>query len=144
MGLPTFSSCCCLELKWGALIVAIVDLIFCGGAAGHASIIRTGDILNILWFLAVALHIAHIVACILVIVSVFVPKKEFPCIYLITALIRFIFDIILLIFIIIEFGFKGDTLITAIILIIYLVLTVYFWLVIYSWYRKLGGHTPAD
>ncbi|KAH8353958.1 hypothetical protein KR067_006194 [Drosophila pandora] len=121
MGLPVFSKCCCLELKWGALIVAIVDLIFCGSAAGHsASKYSRINLLNILWYVAVLLHLAHIIACILVIVSVWVPKKEFPCVYLITALIRFIFDIIFVIFIIIEFGFEGDYLITAIIILIYI------------------------
>jgi len=30
MGIPTIKKCCCLELKWGALIAVVVDWIFAG------------------------------------------------------------------------------------------------------------------
>ncbi|XP_020815652.1 uncharacterized protein LOC110189772 [Drosophila serrata] len=141
MGLPVFKDCCCLELKWGALIVAIIDLIFAGAAGGGGG--SLSGTASILWMVCLVIHVAHIVACILVIVSVFKPNKNFVVLYLITGLLRIIIDIVFLIYLCVAYKFSS-ILVTAIILIISIVIGCYFWLVIYSWYRKLGGSTPAD
>ncbi|XP_070139296.1 uncharacterized protein [Drosophila kikkawai] len=70
MGLPVFRDCCCCELKWGVLTVGIVDIILTlclggGNGSGYTGAAR------IVWFLALVIHVAHIVACVCVIVSVF-------------------------------------------------------------------------
>ncbi|KAH8390202.1 hypothetical protein KR200_009693 [Drosophila serrata] len=151
MGLPVFKDCCCLELKWGALIVAIIDLIFAGAAGGGGggkltvcnNLLALSGTASILWMVCLVIHVAHIVACILVIVSVFKPNKNFVVLYLITGLLRIIIDIVFLIYLCVAYKFSS-ILVTAIILIISIVIGCYFWLVIYSWYRKLGGSTPAD
>ncbi|KAH8285631.1 hypothetical protein KR054_011840 [Drosophila jambulina] len=139
MGLPVFNDCYCLELKWGALIVAIVDLLFAGGVGALAGN-STGEIL---WYACLAVHVVHIIACILVIVSVFVQNKNFVIVYLITGLIRVIMDICFLIAIccLIEIG---HIIFLLVIVVLQILLAVYFWFVIYSWYRMLGGSTPAD
>ncbi|KAH8372834.1 hypothetical protein KR009_006115 [Drosophila setifemur] len=145
MGLPVFKDCCCLELKWGALIVAIVDLIL--GAVylrASNSCNSCSNLPYIMWICAVVFNFAHFVGIILVIVAVFVPNKNLVICYLITGIIRFIFNICLMIYLVIKYGFSDDPLISFIIILIYTGLAVYFWLVVYSYYRKLGGSTPAD
>ncbi|EDW32289.1 GL10510 [Drosophila persimilis] len=94
---------CLLELKWGMHV-------------------------NVVYYLSLIVSILHIVACVLLIVSIFEPKKELVILYLITGIIRVIVLIVGIIWLIC-YG---------------LVLTVYFWLCVYSWFKKLGGSTPVD
>ncbi|XP_037713573.1 uncharacterized protein LOC119549526 isoform X3 [Drosophila subpulchrella] len=115
MGIPVMKRCCCLELKWGALIAAIGDWALTGtvvGLTGCKSYLLTHLLKtcpkplftdlrfghDIIWYVAILIHIAHIVGCILVVVSVFVPNKKFVMVYLITGIIRILFDIAFLIY----------------------------------------------
>ncbi|KAH8252611.1 hypothetical protein KR032_000802 [Drosophila birchii] len=150
MGLPVFKDCCCLELKWGALIVAIVDLILAGAIGGltvrltaSQNLVGLSGTGEIVWIVCLVVAIAHIVACILVIISVFKQNKNFVILYLITGLLRILIDIIFLIVLCVLYEFNS-ILGAAIILILCIVLGCYFWLVIYSWFRMLGGSTPVD
>ncbi|XP_016957755.1 uncharacterized protein LOC108029761 isoform X4 [Drosophila biarmipes] len=65
MGIPVMKRCCCLELKWGALIAALVDWGLAGTLVGMTNSAA-------MWYVAVAVHVAHVVGCILVVASVFV------------------------------------------------------------------------
>ncbi|XP_037713574.1 uncharacterized protein LOC119549526 isoform X4 [Drosophila subpulchrella] len=140
MGIPVMKRCCCLELKWGALIAAIGDWALTGTVVGLTGYLRFGH--DIIWYVAILIHIAHIVGCILVVVSVFVPNKKFVMVYLITGIIRILFDIAFLIYLCI---LVFNALVVAIIMtIIGIVLALYCWYVIFSWFRKLGGSAPVD
>ncbi|XP_017077165.1 uncharacterized protein LOC108111970 [Drosophila eugracilis] len=130
MGIPTLKKCCCLELKWGALIVAIVDVLLLGGVCGDLR-----GLGGVVWYVTVLVHLAHIIACILVMVSICVPNKKLVIVYLITGIIRIIFDIILLIYLAIE----GYVVLSIVIILIGVLLGIFFWWVIFSWYKMLGG-----
>ncbi|XP_016957753.1 uncharacterized protein LOC108029761 isoform X2 [Drosophila biarmipes] len=135
MGIPVMKRCCCLELKWGALIAALVDWGLAGTLVGMTNSAA-------MWYVAVAVHVAHVVGCILVVASVFVPNKKLVMVYLITGIIRILLDIAFVIYLCIEFF---ENLLVAIIIgIIGLILAVYFWYVIFSWFKKLGGSAPVD
>ncbi|KAH8304134.1 hypothetical protein KR059_005302 [Drosophila kikkawai] len=150
MGLPVFRDCCCCELKWGVLTVGIVDIILTLCLGGGKTLLTPCQNLlgytgaaRIVWFLALVIHVAHIVACVCVIVSVFKPDKRLVIPYLITGICRAIIDTVFLILICLYVRI-GDALFLIVIIVAIIVLGIYFWLVIYSWFRKLGGSTPAD
>uniref|UniRef100_A0A6P4FG37 Uncharacterized protein LOC108051330 isoform X2 n=1 Tax=Drosophila rhopaloa TaxID=1041015 RepID=A0A6P4FG37_DRORH len=143
MGIPTIKKCCCCELKWGALIASIVDLILVAAVAFDCKhFASSGSAMEIVWIVILVIHIAHIVGCILVMVSICKPNKNLVICYLITGIIRFILDIIVLIYFIIKTEF--EYVITICLILAGIGLAVYFWIIIYSWYKKLGGSTPVD
>ncbi|XP_030373164.1 uncharacterized protein LOC115623098 [Scaptodrosophila lebanonensis] len=129
--------CCCLELRLGALIVGIIDLILVGGGYRAMYYARTAG--DIIYFIGLVAVIAHFIACILVIVSYFKEKKIFPMVYLITQIVRLIIIAIGLIMILVN-GYTDWVgaeyyAWTAIIIGV----SVYFWICIYSWFKALGG-----
>ncbi|KMY93437.1 uncharacterized protein Dsimw501_GD25783, isoform B [Drosophila simulans] len=67
MGIPTIKKCCCLELKWGALIAVVVDFFFGSIVFFDADSERRS--INIALYVLVLVYIAHIVCMILVLVS---------------------------------------------------------------------------
>nr|XP_016943497.1 uncharacterized protein LOC118876755 isoform X2 [Drosophila suzukii] len=137
MGIPVMKRCCCLELKWGALIAALGDWALTGAVVGMTSYLRL-----IIWYVAILIHVAHIVGCILVVVSVFVPNKKFVMVYLITGIFRILFDIAFLIYCCV---LLFNALVVAIIVtIIGILVAIYCWYVIFSWFKKLGGSAPGD
>ncbi|EDW47685.1 GM20303 [Drosophila sechellia] len=138
MGIPTIKKCCCLELKWGALIAVVVDWLFAGAILGQTMYFKDHDGgMNIVWFVVALVHIAHIVCIILVLVSLCVPNKKLVAPYLITAIIRVIIDIILFIFACIKLGDRD--ILGLVLIIIGIILAVILWIVVFSWYKKLGG-----
>ncbi|XP_043644134.1 uncharacterized protein LOC122613813 [Drosophila teissieri] len=138
MAIPTVKKCFCLELKWGALIAALVDLIFAGSIVGYTDGFRDSDGgMNFVWYAVALVHIVHIIFIILVFVSLCVPNKKLVIPYLITGIIRIILDIIFFIFACIKMG--DDDIVALVLIIIDIVLAVILWIVIYSWYKKLGG-----
>ncbi|EDW90653.1 uncharacterized protein LOC6529995 isoform X2 [Drosophila yakuba] len=137
MAIPTIKKCFCLELKWGALIAALFDLIFGGSCVGCTTRYRDSDGgLNFVWYAVALVHIVHIIFTILVIVSVFVANKKLIIPYLITGIIRIIMDFIFLIFVFIE---DTDDVTSLVVIIINIVIADILWAVIFSWYKKLGG-----
>ncbi|EDV56200.1 uncharacterized protein LOC6549354 [Drosophila erecta] len=134
MAIPTMNKCCCLQLRWGALIAVLVDLLFTGSVQMSD---KGSDILGIFWYLGILVHVVHIVSIILVLVSLCVPNKKLVIPYLITAIICFIVDIIYLILLCI----KADELniLALAINVIIKILTIYLWFIVYSWYKKLEG-----
>nr|XP_036669736.1 uncharacterized protein LOC118876755 isoform X1 [Drosophila suzukii] len=156
MGIPVMKRCCCLELKWGALIAALGDWALTGAVVGMTScksyfltyLLKTcpkplfTDLRLIIWYVAILIHVAHIVGCILVVVSVFVPNKKFVMVYLITGIFRILFDIAFLIYCCV---LLFNALVVAIIVtIIGILVAIYCWYVIFSWFKKLGGSAPGD
>lgn len=161
----TVGKVCCCELKWGALIIAIIDLILTAGGVGPSMWMKHDKTGEVFFYLCLIVYIAHIVACILMIISVFVNNKLLMILYLITQIIRIIFCIIIIIWVIIllltprskaeeaadiileRYGNKyttNDLIITLILGIVMLVLGIWFWIIGYSWYRNIGGSTPVD
>ncbi|XP_039484542.1 uncharacterized protein LOC120447156 [Drosophila santomea] len=136
MAIPTIKKCFCLELKWGALIAALVDFIFAGSCVGCTTGYRDSDGgLNFVWYAVALVHIVHIIFTILVIVSVFVANKKLVIPYLITGIIRIILDVIFFIFVLID----GTDDVALVLIIINIVIADILWIVIFSWYKKLGG-----
>ncbi|XP_033250382.1 uncharacterized protein LOC117189359 [Drosophila miranda] len=137
---------CLLELKWGMLLIGIVELILCSILGG----VCRGMHVDVVYYLSLIVSILHIVACVLLIVSIFEPKKGLVILYLITGIIRLIVLIVGIIWLICYglgnkvHNYQPIHTESIIVMIISLVLTVYFWLCVYSWFKKLGGSTPVD
>ncbi|EDX06890.1 uncharacterized protein LOC6734276 [Drosophila simulans] len=135
MGIPTIKKCCCLELKWGALIAVVVDFFFGSIVFFDADSERRS--INIALYVLVLVYIAHIVCMILVLVSLCVPKKQLVAPYLITAIICVIVVVLFFIIVCIEMGELN--ILSLVLIIIKIILAVFLWIVVFSWYKKLAG-----
>ncbi|XP_034476650.1 uncharacterized protein LOC117783374 [Drosophila innubila] len=122
-----------IELKWGMLIIAIIDILlgvlgyFLSGALANDAIFR---------FVMPLCYFIHIIGCILIIVSIFVQKYQLVITYLITAIIRMVFIIVAIVIQVIN-GYNDIPM--YIVEIIILILGIYFWICVYSWLVELGG-----
>uniref|UniRef100_A0A6P4FUQ1 Uncharacterized protein LOC108051330 isoform X1 n=1 Tax=Drosophila rhopaloa TaxID=1041015 RepID=A0A6P4FUQ1_DRORH len=93
------------------------------------------------WMLTFVIHSAHLVACVLVIVSVWVQIKKLVFAYLIIGIIRIIYDLIFLIYICIE---VGAVIFTLLLILAGFGVAIYFWFVVYSWSKMLKGSSQVD
>lgn len=122
-----------IELKWGMLIIAILDMIL--GLLGYlVSGQLSGD--PVWKYIMPICYFAHFIGCILIIISIFLQKHELVICYLITGIIRLVFIIAILIIEIIR-GY--DDIAMYLVEIIILVIGIYFWICVYSWFDQLGG-----
>ncbi|XP_043644135.1 uncharacterized protein LOC122613814 [Drosophila teissieri] len=139
MAIPTLKKCCCLKLKWGALIAALVDFIL---SAGTLAVFGDSDeVMKYIWYAFALVLTIHIICIILVFVSLCVPNKKLVIPYLITGIIRIILEIIFFILVCIK---KGDDVLVLVSIIIGIVILVILWFVIYSWYKMLGGSADSE
>ncbi|KPU76225.1 uncharacterized protein Dana_GF26430 [Drosophila ananassae] len=145
MAIPTLDKCCCCELRWGALIVGIMQFLQFAYILGRAFIIETeNDLQQLVLHIAITIQAVFLVTSVLIIVSVWVPKKQLPCIYIILTPIEIIAEGILLIYIctILDLDGVGKIVEKAFVWLACFFLEVYFWFVIYSWYKQLSS--PAQ
>ncbi|XP_022228893.1 uncharacterized protein LOC111078499 [Drosophila obscura] len=137
---------CILELKWGMLLIGIVELILCACLAG----ICKGMHVEIIYYLSMIISLLHIIACIMLLISIGVPKKELVIPYVITGIIRFIVLLVGIIWLVVYglthkfYNYQPIHTESIIVMLISLIIAVYFWLCVYSWFKKLGGSTPID
>ncbi|XP_068147780.1 uncharacterized protein [Drosophila tropicalis] len=97
----TVSKVCCCDLKWGVVIIGIIDLILTLVGIGVSLWMKDDNTGEVFFYICAVVFIAHAVACVLMIVSGFVANKMLVILYLITQLLRVIFCIIAIIWIII-------------------------------------------
>ncbi|XP_034653367.1 uncharacterized protein LOC117891801 [Drosophila subobscura] len=137
---------CLLELKWGMVLIGIVELILCATLAGLCK----GMHVNIVYYLSMTISILHIIACVLLLISVAVPKMELVIPYLIAGIIRFIVLLLGVIWLVIYgmrhkiFNYQPIHTESVIVMVISFIISAYFWVCVYSWFKKLGGSTPID
>ncbi|KAM8711154.1 hypothetical protein ACLKA7_000310 [Drosophila subpalustris] len=122
---------CFLGLKWGILIIATVDTAICAFGIYDADPQELMDY----YLLAISIFVAHLVASILIIVSVFKNNKFLILLYLITANVRLIYTSVTFVWHNVMYS-----LYTAHLILEYLILAIsfYFWFCAYSWYKALS------
>ncbi|KPU76224.1 uncharacterized protein Dana_GF28142, isoform B [Drosophila ananassae] len=146
MALPTLDKCCCCEIRWGALIVGIMRFLVYAYVLGRVFIMETeNDLQELGLYIVITIRTLFLASSILIIVSVWVPKKQLPCVYLILAPIEEFMEMIILIYICTKLDFEDvEGIVTkATVWIMFLALDVYFWFVIYSWYKQIASPSQS-
>ncbi|XP_017040809.1 uncharacterized protein LOC108087787 [Drosophila ficusphila] len=154
--LSTFRKCCCCDLKWGALIVAIIDMMMTAAVVLEtkylAYSVKDDDIDDdmisfdvgpnyFLWIGTLIIHFVHLVACVFVMISVWMQFKNLIIPYLIIGIIRFVYDSILLVYVCVELG---PVYLTLLLILSGLGAAIFFWFVAYSWFKMLGESSSAN
>ncbi|XP_017001176.2 uncharacterized protein [Drosophila takahashii] len=159
----TAKKCCCCDLRWGALTIAIIDMIMAAAVVLETKYLTyyqgwwiedRNDPDNIgkfesnyypstyyAWMVTFVIHFAHLVACVLVILSVWVQLKKLVIAYLIIGSVRILYDLVFLIYVCVE---VGAVVVTLLLILGGFGVAIYFWFVAYSWFKMLGGSTRAD
>ncbi|XP_017132000.1 uncharacterized protein LOC108149112 [Drosophila elegans] len=160
----TIGKCCCCELKWGALIVAIVDMIMSAAVILETKYLayyqswlnfvklEEHDHMGTLeidydapsyyvWMVTLVIHFAHLVACVLVIVSVWMQIKKFVLAYLTIGIVRITYDLMFFIYVCVEVGAMA---VTLLLIFAGFGVAIFFWFVAYSWFKMLGSSTRVD
>ncbi|EDV56201.2 uncharacterized protein LOC6549355 [Drosophila erecta] len=151
----TIRKCCCCELRWGALTIALIDMIVVAAVVLETKYLayyedwcmdHNNEVLEssyntlayYIWIITLFVHFAHLMSCVLVIASVWVQTEKLPLAYLITGAIRIIYDFIFFIYVCVAIG--------AVILTLFLIVggfgvAIYFWVVAYSWFKMIRSAT---
>ncbi|EDW90654.1 uncharacterized protein LOC6529996 [Drosophila yakuba] len=147
--------CCCCELRWGALIIALIDMIATAAVVLETKYLayyedwcmdHNEEVLEssyyflayYTWIIALFFHFAHLMSCVLVIASVWVQNKNLLIVYLITGAIRIIYDFIFFIYVCVAIGAMT---LTLLLIGCGFGVAIYFWVVAYSWFKMI--QSPA-
>lgn len=126
---PLDKCCYVLPLKTGMIIIGIIDIVTLLVLGGFA--VSDGQPHNIA--IGITLPLIHIIGCILLLISVCVPKKLLPIGYLVTSIFRLLIVISYIVLSIIDKMFFTYPLISILLCFLY----IYFWICVYSWYIEL-------
>ncbi|XP_032571609.1 uncharacterized protein LOC6608957 [Drosophila sechellia] len=146
----TIRKCCCWELRWGALIIVLVDMIVTAAVVLETKYLAYNEdwwidhdmgTLEVsctstyyVWIITLVIHFAHLMSCVLVIGSVWVQSKNLVIGYLITGAIRIVYDLIFFIYVCVAIG--------SVILTLFLIIggfgvAIYCWILAYSWFKMI-------
>ncbi|XP_017077164.1 uncharacterized protein LOC108111969 isoform X2 [Drosophila eugracilis] len=146
----TISKCCCCGVRWGAFVIAVLDMIMAATVvmetkylAYYQGWFESNDKPSTYycWMVTLVIHFAHLVACVVVIVSVWVQINKLVMAYLIIGIVRIVYDLVFFVYVCVE---AGAVIITLLLILSGIGLAIYFWVVAYSWFKILSGSSPVN